>query len=200
MSHKKAKTTAEGEPPGAEVAPGREATSAASEAQMPEETLESLRLQRDDLLSRLQRVSADYLNYQKRGQRDMETARDYSNESLIRDLLPVVDDLERTMQAAAADHGEDDPFYMGVQLVHDKMLEVLKQYGVERIEAAGKPFDPAFHAALMQQESRDVAPGTVLKDYVKGFMLKGRTIRPAGVIVAKAPEPDGGDGETSTDD
>lgn len=179
---------------------GEQAPVSAAESDPSADTVESLRAERDDLLSRLQRVSADYLNYQKRGQRDVETARDYANESLIRDLLPVLDDLERTMQAAAADHGEADPFYMGVQLVHDKMLEVLKRYGVERIEAAGKPFDPAHHAALMQQESDSVAPGTVLQDFVRGFTMKGRTIRPAGVVVAKAPRKDGGEEETSTDD
>lgn len=193
--------TTQAPPPGAPAGqPTDQPAAVPAAAPAPTANNQALQAERDDLLARLQRLSADYVNYQRRAAREMADACEFANAKLLRDLLPVLDDLERTMLAAAADHGEDDPFYMGVQLVHGKMLEVLKRYGVERIEAAGKPFDPAYHAAMMQQESADVAPGTVLKDYVRGFLLKGRTIRPAGVIVAKAPEQKDGDEEISTDD
>ena len=84
------------------------------------EGLESLRAERDDLLARLQRVSADYLNYQKRVQRDIADAREFANAELIKSLLAVLDDMERALEAAKANHAADDPLLVGMQLVHDK--------------------------------------------------------------------------------
>ena len=96
-------------------------------------------------------------------------------------------------QAADADH-EADPFYQGMKLVHDNLMATLKTYGLSEIQAAGQPFDPQQHAALMQQPTDDVEPMTVLEVLQRGFALKGRTIRPAQVIVSKAPE-EGGDAD-----
>jgi molecular chaperone GrpE len=146
-----------------------------------------LKAERDDLLARLQRVSADYLNYQKRIQRDIEQAREYGNETLIRAIVPVLDDMERALEHARANHAEDDPLVAGMQLVHDKLLDTLGRFGLTVIQSAGKPFDPALHSALMQQESADVPEMTVLKEAARGYQLKGRTIRPAQVVVSKAP-------------
>ncbi|MFP4106375.1 MAG: nucleotide exchange factor GrpE [Phycisphaerae bacterium] len=150
--------------------------------------MDVLQQERDDLFSRLQRVSADYMNYQKRVQRDVQQARDFANEQLIKELLAVVDNMERALDAAAKDHDSDDPLLQGMQLVHDSFMDVLSRYGVQRIEAEGKPFDPAMHSAMMEQPSSEVEPMTVLQEVQKGYQLKGRTIRPASVIVAKAPE------------
>jgi len=144
--------------------------------------------ERDDLLARLQRVSADYLNYQKRVQRDIEQARDYANEGLIKAFLDVLDDMERSLEAARANHHEDDALLQGMQLVHDKALETLGKFGVKCIEAEGEPFDPELHSALMQQATDEVPPQTVLQEVQKGYQLKGRTIRPSNVIVSKPVE------------
>ncbi len=149
----------------------------------------------DNLLERLQRVSADYLNYQKRAQRDIEQARIFANEQLIKELLPVLDDMERALIVARENHGEDNPLYTGMQMVHDKAMETLGRYGLAVIKAEGAAFDPEVHSAMMQQESAEVPPNTVLKEVLRGYTLKGRTIRPCGVIVSKAPEGPGGQQE-----
>ena len=149
---------------------------------------EALRSERDDLLGRLQRVSADYLNYQKRAQRDIEQAREFANETLIKNLLAVLDDMERALEAARANHDEDDPLLTGMQMVHDKAVETLGKFGLTLIDAAGQPFDPELHAAMLQQPSADCPPQTVLQEVVRGYRLKGRTIRPSSVIVSKAPD------------
>lgn len=142
----------------------------------------------DDLLGRLQRVSADYVNYQKRARRDLDLARQFANEGLIKSLLPVLDDMERALAAGRDNHDADDPLLTGLQLVHDKALETLGRFGVKVIEAHGLEFDPDRHTALMQQLSPDHDPNIVLHVAQKGYELKGRTIRAAGVVVSKASE------------
>ena len=154
----------------------------------PADPVAALKAERDDLLGRLQRVSADYANYQKRVHRDIEQAREFANESLIKAMLPVLDDMERAMTAAAEHPDDMASLTKGMQLVHDKALSTLETFGLTPIEAQGKPFDPAHHAALMQQPTSEVPPQTVLKEVQKGYQLKGRTVRPAHVIVSKEPE------------
>ncbi len=147
----------------------------------------TLQADRDDLFARLQRTAADYANYQKRVQREMAETRDFANTRLITQLLSVLDDMERAM-AAAVDSKPDDPLLVGMQLVHDKALEVLGTFGLEIITAHGQPFDPESHSALLQQPSDDHPPHTVIQELQKGYKLKGRTIRPTAVIVSTDPE------------
>lgn len=150
--------------------------------------LESLRAERDDLLERLQRVSADYVNYQKRVRRDIAEAREFANAELVRTLLPVLDDMERALASGRENQGQDDPLFGGLQLLHDKALETLEKFGLRVIEAEGRAFDPEKHLAMMQQASDEHPPQTVLEVLQKGYELKGRPIRPAKVVVSKAPE------------
>jgi len=165
----------------------------------------------NELLGRLQRVSADYLNYQKRMQREMADAREFANAGLIKDLLGVLDDMERAL-AAAENHAEapagrtssaepNNLLLAGMRLVYDKAQEVLARYGLQRIEAEGKPFDPTRHEAMMQQPSESHEVPTVLRELQRGYELKGRVIRPARVVVSgPAPsqqeetEPDSAEG------
>lgn len=161
---------------------------AASEVEEQADDLEAPRAERDDLLARLQRVSADYLNYQKRMQRDVSQAREFANTELIEGLLPVLDDMERALAAALENHGQDDPLFSGLQMVHDKALEVLGKFGLRQVQTVGRPFDPEVHAAMMQQPSDEHPPQTVLQELQKGYTLRGRTIRPARVIVSQAVE------------
>lgn len=142
----------------------------------------------DDLRARLQRLAADYQNYKKRAAKEKTLAREFANEDLLKELLPVIDDMERALAAARENHGDDDPFLAGMQLVHDKTLEVLRRFGLTTIDAVGKPFDPDRHSALMQEPSETVEPMTVLREVQTGYDLKGRTLRPTGVVVSKAPE------------
>jgi molecular chaperone GrpE len=152
--------------------------------------------EKEDLLARLQRVSADYANYQKRTAREFQQAREFANEQILRSLLGVLDDMERALEAARENHDESDPLLKGMQLVHDKLLDTLKQFGLARIEAEGKSFDPDLHQAMMRQPTSDQPPMTVLQEVQKGYSLKGRTLRPAGVIVSTAPEGQDASGES----
>jgi len=159
----------------------------------------SLESERDDLLARLQRVSADFLNYRKRVQRDMDQARQYANEELIKALLGVLDDMERGIEAGRENHASDDPLLAGMELVYEKALSVLAGFGLEKIEAKGQPFDPDQHAAMMQEISEDLPPRTVLKEVQKGYRLRGRTIRPSGVVVSQEPAQEHQDQDTPAD-
>jgi len=143
--------------------------------------------ERDDLLARLQRVSADYLNYQKRQQRIITEARDFATADLVRELLAVLDDMERAMAAAQANHDADDPLLAGMKLVYDKALEVLTRHGLRQIDAIGEPFDPQRHEAMMQEPSDAHQEPTVLRQLQRGYELKGRVLRPARVVVSGPP-------------
>ena len=167
----------------------------------PIDPIEALQAERDDLFARLQRTAADYANYKKRIQREMTETRDFANVKLITELLNVLDDMSRALDAAGDDCPDDDPLRAGMQLVHDKALEILGRFGVEAIEAIGRPFDPEAHSALMQQPSDEHPPQTVLQELQRGYKLKGRTIRPSAVIVSTEPEsPETADDEPPQDE
>ena len=182
--HKKDKDKEHASPAPAEQGSGQAPqASAPAEAgqgmQAPQVQLQNLQAERHDLLARLQRVSADYLNYQKRVQRDITQARDFANEELIKSLLGVLDDMERALAVARANHPPDDPLLVGMELVHSKAVETLGRFGLTAIQAEGQPFDPERHSALLEQPSDEHPPRTVLKELQRGYQLKGRTIRPA---------------------
>jgi len=163
---------------------------AESDAEAVEDQPVDLQTERDDLLDRLQRVSADYANFQKRAQREKDEARHFAHAEIIKTFLPVLDDMERALEAARDNHGEDDPLFKGMQIVHDKALDILGTFGLTPIDAVGKSFDPDRHAALMQQPSEDHPPQTVLQELQKGYVLGDRTIRPSGVVVSVEPPED----------
>lgn len=151
--------------------------------------LEQLRLkaaERDEYLDLAQRARAEFENYQKRVQRDREQDRKYAFGPIAAELLPVLDNLERALEAAQK-AGEQGPLMQGVAMVQGQFLELLRRNGVARIEALGKPFDPHLHQALMEQPSSDAAPGTVVQIYEQGYLNQDRVLRPAKVIVARKP-------------
>lgn len=162
--------------------------SAPADASATRDEVDKLRAERDDLLARLQRVSADYMNYQKRVQRDIAEGREFANAELIKGLLGVLDDMERGLNAARANHNADDPLLMGMELVHRNALETLTRFGLSAIESVGLAFDPDKHSAVLQEPSGQHPPMTVLRELQKGYALKGRTLRPAMVAVSKAPQ------------
>jgi molecular chaperone GrpE len=177
------------EPTPAAQPPAPPAEGDSPQAPAAPETVESLRAERDDLLARLQRVSADYLNYQKRVQRDVADAREFANADLIKSLLAVLDDMERALDAAQANHAGDDPLLVGMRLVYDKAVATLGRFGLSAIQALGQPFDPYKHHALHHEPSGEHPPGIVLQELQKGYELKGRVIRPASVVVSGPEEP-----------
>jgi molecular chaperone GrpE len=154
-----------------------------SEAEQPTE-LEELAAERDRLKDQLLRTSADFENFRKRSKRDVEDADRRAREETLKEFLPVIDNLER---AAAAAEQEEGPVAEGVRMVLRQFEEVCERLGLERIEAVGQRFDPNVHDAVQQQESAEHAPGTVVAEVVPGYRLKGRLLRAAMVVVARAP-------------
>jgi molecular chaperone GrpE len=135
---------------------------------------------------RLLRASADLENYKKRTQREMSEFRKYANESLIKEILGVVDNLERAVNVANGGDNEKT-ITKGVDLTLKELLSIIKKYQVEPIESLGKSFDPNFHQAMMQEEAADHPANTVIKELQKGYMIHDRLLRPAMVVVSKAP-------------
>jgi len=133
---------------------------------------------------RVLRTAADAENFKKRLQREKEEQTRYANESLMRELLPVIDNLERALEHSevGADQGG---LLEGLNMTLKGFLDTLTRFGCTPVEAAGKPFDPNFHEAVSQEESADHEPNTVLRELQKGYMLKERLLRPTMVLVSK---------------
>ena len=151
------------------------------------EEMQRLRTERDDLFERLARATADFQNSRKRLQAESDQRAQYANASLIKSLLPVIDNFER---ALAQDPSNTDAATLlkGMQIVHDQWLNVLRQQQVQEIDPKpGEPFDPTRHEALMQQPSEELPEGSVTQTLQKGYALHDRTLRPAQVAVARKP-------------
>jgi len=155
-----------------------------------QDSLQAVEAERDDLLARLQRVSAEFINYKNRVQRQMQQDRQFANDDLIKSLLGVLDDMDRGLAAARENHPADDPLLVGMTMVHHKTMEVLTKLGLQPIEAVHQPFDPDQHVAIMQETDDNYPPQTVLKELQKGYKLNGRTIRPATVVVSRPSGPE----------
>jgi molecular chaperone GrpE len=145
--------------------------------------LEKVEQERDKYLDLAARSRAEFENYQKRVQRDRELERKYAFGPLGSELLPILDNLERAIQAGKQ-AGETGPLVQGVAMVQTQFLDLLKRNGITPIEAAGKPFDPNVHQAVMQQPAADLEPNTIVQVIEKGFMNQDRVLRPAKVIVS----------------
>jgi molecular chaperone GrpE len=156
------------------------------------EKIESLQKEKDELFAKLQRVSADYANFQKRIPKQISDTIGYEKERIIKALLPVLDNFERTLQNAHSAENVD-LLVKGIQIIYDQFLDILKSHNVERIEALGERFDPVFHQAMRQQTDPDKEQAIVLEEFQKGYKLNGRVIRPSTVIVNKLPEEKPGD-------
>jgi molecular chaperone GrpE len=127
---------------------------------------------------------ADFENARKRLLRDAETEKKYAAESLTRDLLAALDNLDRALSVAKA-AGDKGPLVAGVSATASQFLDILRRYGVTRIECPpGTAFDPNLHQAVMEQPTRDFEPGQVVQVLQQGFLLHDRVLRPASVIVA----------------
>jgi molecular chaperone GrpE len=131
------------------------------------------------------RERADVENFKRRMQREQAESVRFANEPLIRDLLPVLDNLERAVGHAQSG-GNGQPLVEGVALVVRSFLDVLEKYGVTRATAKGELFDPSHHEAMAQVESAELPPNTVIDEYCPAYLLHGRLLRPALVTVAKA--------------
>ena len=157
----------------------------------PEGAAESDELRRElaDKNDRLLRALAEADNIRRRAQRDREDAVRYAAESLVRDLIPVLDNLDRALDAARTS-GDSSRIVDGVELIRREFIKVLERHGVTRYSALGQRFDPHQHEAIARVVSLDKEPDTVVGETVPGYSLRGRVIRPAQVAVAAAPDED----------
>ncbi len=159
------------------------------------------KLSKEEMMSKLQetektaaenfdkyvRVAAEFENYKKRAVREKADAIKYGNESLLRDILPLVDNVDRALEHAGASD-DFEAFKQGLKLLHEQLLCCLKKHGVEVIDTAGKDFDPNVHEAMLQVVSDEREAGKVANEFERGYLLNGRLLRPAKVCVCKRPE------------
>jgi molecular chaperone GrpE len=142
--------------------------------------------ERDKYLELAQRTQADFENYRKRAAKDAATAGERAKAGLVRELLPVLDNLDRALDTAVHDDGEASPVVEGVRLVRADLLGVLERTGVEAFDPAGEPFDPTVHEALSTRPAPDgVHPGVVVDVVEKGYRLNDTVLRPARVVVSQ---------------
>jgi molecular chaperone GrpE len=177
--------------------PGRElptGTPQANGARDSGDELAAALAERDDNFQRFLRSQAELENYRKRVQRERDEERRYAALSVVRDLLPAIDNLHRALEAAKAGGNVGD-LTQGIDLVLKQLDDVLARHGAKPIDAEGKPFDPNLHAALTQVPTSEHPPLTVLQEVERGYVLHDRVVRPSRVIVsAGPPEARGGDG------
>lgn len=162
--------------------PGREAL---------EGRIQALEQEKAQLEERLLRLQADFDNQRKRALREKQEALSYGHENVVKDVLVVVDNLDRAIEHASASSGADfEGMLQGVELVRHELLAVLAKHGVSTIEAEGEGFDPNIHEALAQMEDERVPAGRVARMLQKGYRLRDRLLRPARVMVSKGPGPE----------
>ena len=163
-----------------------EETAPAVENAVAETTIEEQLVAKEkearDNWDRFVRERADLENYRKRVNREKEELLKYGNKSLIEEILPVLDSMERALGHASEDG--QAAVVEGIRMTHGMLVTALKKFGVTPIEAVGTPFDSAFHQAMAQVQSDEHPPNTVVEEYQKGYLLKERLLRPAMVTVS----------------
>ncbi|RCW45402.1 MULTISPECIES: nucleotide exchange factor GrpE [unclassified Halanaerobium] len=142
--------------------------------------IDALNKEVDDLLNRLQRLQADFINYRKRSEKEKREMTLKGKIELCENLLPVIDNFERALNSA----DQEGDFFNGVEMIYRQIITVLNKEGIEEISALGEEFNPEFHEAIMKVEADDQEEGTVVEVLQKGYIVEGRVIRPAMVKVA----------------
>ena len=149
-----------------------------------EEKLEAAERRAQENHERFLRAAAELDNFRKRKEREVSDLRKYANQMLLRELLGVVDNLERAL-AVSLENREPEGLIEGVEMTLKELLKIFDQFKVSPIEAHEQPFDPNHHEAVMQEPSDAFPPNTVIKELQKGYMLRDRLLRPAMVVVSK---------------
>jgi molecular chaperone GrpE len=157
-----------------------ENTTASSQAPSP--SVDDLQRELETTRDRLLRTAADFDNYRKRMDRERREQAEYVASDVLGEFLPIIDNLERALQAAAT----DDPLRKGVELIHKQMLDLLRKRGVRPIDATGQMFDPNFHNAVIHEASSAHREGEVIQELQRGYLIGDRLLRPAMVKVAKS--------------
>ena len=178
------------EAPGKDHAAGPEEHKKKSKEELiyeQEKTITEREKEIGELKDRLLYQQAEFENFKKLKAKEKQELLRFGNETLVKEMLPVIDNLERAIEHASKT-GESKAIVEGVELTLSGLLKVLEKFGVQRVEAQGKKFDPNLHEAVYEEERKDVAPGTVVGELQKGYIMDGRLLRPAMVSVAKKPE------------
>ena len=144
--------------------------------------------ERDQLRDQLLRTAADFDNYRKRTRKEIEEARARGREDAVKDVLPVFDNLERAVSAAASAQTIES-VVEGVKMVLKLFEDTSERMGLTRVKSVGERFDPTVHEAIQQQETDDQPPGTILTEIVPGYMIGQRLLRAAMVVVARKASP-----------
>ena len=177
------------------TAPPPAAAPAPAAPQTPDEEIAALRKELADVRDRSVRTLADFDNFRKRSERERQESRRYAVLEPLREVVGVMDNLERALQAG----GSAEDLKRGVEMILRQMQELLRRQNVREVTAVGQPFDPAIHEAVSREESPDVEAPTVTEALMRGYFLHDRLLRPAMVKVAVPPEapasPAAGDGE-----
>ena len=168
-----------------ELPPGDPVQDAQAEIAALTDERDKLLNEKQELYDRLLRSQAEFENARRRAERERSEFVQYAGTELVREIVPVVDDFERALQAGAnlAD-GPAKDYIKGIELIYQRLLDRLTKVGLEPIETAGKLFDPNLHQAVDRAESSEVPDQTILSEYQRGYMFKGRLLRPSMVKVA----------------
>ena len=168
--------------------PAEDTASALPEEETQPEVAVPKQDEQQELQDKYLRLAAEFENYKRRAQRDQREYVQFAIEGLLKELLPIVDNLERAIQASK-EQRESEVLVQGVELTLKQFLETLMRFGVRQIDSVGNPFDPALHQAVARVESRTAPDNTVVEEYQKGYLLHDRVLRAAMVAVAVAPAP-----------
>jgi len=160
----------------------------AAEPEGLEERLQAAETQAEENHDRLLRVMAEFENYKKRMDREMNDYRKFANESLIKEILPIVDSLEKALESSGEQNEKAlGSLREGVGMTLKGLLTGLEKFGVVPVESLEQPFDPNFHQAVMQEESAGHSDNMVVQELQKGYLIGDRLLRPAMVVVSKKP-------------
>jgi molecular chaperone GrpE len=162
-----------------------EASAGPPPADQADASLRELQREKEALQDRLLRTAAEFDNYRKRMDRERRELSEYAASDVLLELLPIIDNFERALQAQAGPEAEG--FRKGVELIHRQMLDLLRKRGATPIDAVGADFDPRFHQAVIHEPSAEHREGEVMQELQRGYMLGERLLRPAMVKVAKRP-------------
>lgn len=152
-----------------------------------QQQLDALQAELAEAREQVLRSQAEAQNARRRAEQDVEKAHKFGQEKIVTDLLAVADNLERALAAVENPGDEIKPFVEGVELTLKSLTDLLGRYRVEAVDPAGEPFDPQLHQAMSTVENAEVEPNTVLEVFQKGYTLHGRLVRPAMVVVSRAP-------------
>lgn len=164
----------------AEDAADGEAESQEDEAQEAADELEAVKKQLSEGVERMKRLQADFENFRRRTRQEKEELSNMVVQDFIKDLLPMLDNFDRAMAAEATDGAK---FQQGVEMIYNQLAEILKNKGLEKIDTTDAKFDPNFHQAVMRVENPDLEDESIAMELQKGYMVKGKVIRPAMVQV-----------------